>query len=259
MINSSETFKTYSKYYNIYIGTKTKDLEFYKSLTEKNRKIVEIGCGTGRILKFFLKNDYHITGIDISHEMLELCKIDLVNFISSGKLLLFNHDFSVSSFNELFDTALITFFTFNYVKNPVSFLKNVYDSLNNKAIIIIDLYYPHVFLNKEIEDKWLIKELKDNQRIITLKEKRRMENNIEHRIQIFSEDNVEETVRSERIYYSPHEIKKYLSNAGFINIRYSLTHNKDNFVDNIEEIDIKVGNYVVTAEKPGCVQVELKE
>ncbi len=249
MVNPIETYKTYSKYYDTYIGSFSKDLEFYKSLINKKDSIIEIGCGTGRILKYFIGLDYTITGIDISNEMLKICKAKLTHFISTNKLFVFNHDFSSAPFNKFFDIALVTFYTFNYVTSPLIFLQNVFTSLNDGAQIIIDLYYPHVFLNREIENKWIISEINDDNNKLILKDKRWFENHIEYRIQIFSINGIKELINSSRVYYNPCEIKSLLKKVGFKNIQYVLNYRSDSFLDEIEEFDIKSENYIIKAEK----------
>lgn len=47
------------------------ELDFYLSYAEKNKKILEIMCGSGRFLVPFLKYGYNIRGVDFSVEMLE--------------------------------------------------------------------------------------------------------------------------------------------------------------------------------------------
>ena len=143
----------------------------------------------------------------------------------------------------------MTFYTFNYVSSPLIFLQNVFTSLNDGALIIIDLYYPHVFLNREIENKWIISEIKGNKKTIILKDKRCFENHIEHRIQIFSINGIEELINSSRVYYNPYEIKSLLKKVGFKNIQYTLNYRYDSFLDEIEEVDIKSENYIIKAEK----------
>lgn len=51
------------------------ELDFYLSYAEKNKKILEIMCGSGRFLVPFLKYGYNIRGVDFSVEMLEKLKL----------------------------------------------------------------------------------------------------------------------------------------------------------------------------------------
>ena len=50
------------------------ELDFYLSYAEKNKKILEIMCGSGRFLVPFLEYGYNIRGVDFSVEMLEKLK-----------------------------------------------------------------------------------------------------------------------------------------------------------------------------------------
>jgi SAM-dependent methyltransferase len=51
------------------------ELDFYLSYAEKNKKILEIMCGSGRFLVPFLEYGYNIRGVDFSVEMLDKLKL----------------------------------------------------------------------------------------------------------------------------------------------------------------------------------------
>lgn len=51
------------------------ELDFYLSYAGKNKKILEIMCGSGRFLVPFLEYGYNIRGVDFSAEMLEKLKL----------------------------------------------------------------------------------------------------------------------------------------------------------------------------------------
>lgn len=51
------------------------ELDFYLSYAEKNKKILEIMCGSGRFLVPFWEYGYNIRGVDFSVEMLEKLKL----------------------------------------------------------------------------------------------------------------------------------------------------------------------------------------
>ncbi len=85
------------------------ELDFYLSYAEKGKNILEPLCGSGRFLVPFLERGFHITGMDLSEEMLaklkqkaphaEVIQSDITNytvqktfdyiFIPSGSLSLF--------------------------------------------------------------------------------------------------------------------------------------------------------------------------
>ena len=78
-----ETFETWNKVASLY-QDKFMDLDLYNntydficnSITRKNARILEIGCGPGNITKYLLSKrpDFDIYGIDIAPKMIELAK-----------------------------------------------------------------------------------------------------------------------------------------------------------------------------------------
>src|SRR5437016_8972835 len=78
-----ETFETWNKVASLYedkfmyldIYNETYDV-FCNSISKDNPNILEIGCGPGNITKYLLskREDFHIDGIDIAPNMIELAK-----------------------------------------------------------------------------------------------------------------------------------------------------------------------------------------
>jgi len=249
MISSAETYKLFAGYYDLYVRSYSEDLEFYKSFCDQNTVIIEIGCGTGRILKYLLESGLIITGVDTSEEMLEIARKKLINYLNANKLILLNHNFSLGKLKEKFDVALVTFYTFNYIiNNPAGFLKNVYKTLNKNGILIMDLFYPQSLIDRSFENEWRRHDFEVNGRKIKLSDKRWMDNLIEHRIQIYNENSREIQIDTQRRYYSPEEIKEILEQSGFCNIQFSLSFQNKTFVKEIHEKEL-VKNFVVIAKK----------
>lgn len=81
MSHHQETFNTWNKIAKIY-EDKFMNLDLYngtydffcKKLTERNAKILEVGCGPGNITKYILdqRADFDILGIDIAPNMIQL-------------------------------------------------------------------------------------------------------------------------------------------------------------------------------------------
>lgn len=85
MNSYKETFNTWNKVAKLY-QDKFMDLDLYnetyddlcENLSEKNPKILEIGCGPGNITKYLLKKrtDFDILGLDVAPNMIDLAKIN---------------------------------------------------------------------------------------------------------------------------------------------------------------------------------------
>ena len=249
MITSQDTYKLFAEYYDKYVRNFSEDLIFYLSRADKNEKIIEIGCGTGRILEYFLDNGYSITGVDISNEMIEKSRKKLSAYLKTGNLRILKHDFCVNTISEKFTLCLITFYTFNYIlDNPLQFLKNIYNILHIKGEIIIDCFYPHTLNQPTINNKWIEKEFMADGKLIRIKDRRNYSDNIELRTQVFKENEKTVTIDTQRRYYSPDELKELLILAGFKNIQFSAIYDHLSFSDTIKENAI-TRNFVVKAEK----------
>lgn len=217
-----EAYNKFAKYYDTYVNDFREDIELYSKFCKENDKILEVGCGTGRVLKHLLENGLNnITGIDISEEMLKKARTKLDKYINNKSLRLGKHDFSMDPIRMNFEKVFITYYTFNYVSDrPSKFLKNIYLSMSSNSLITIDLFYPVLFLNPEADSVWTERELKFGEnKTITLRSKKSFDGIYERRILVFIEDGLTTTIESERRFYSKDEIEGLLHDAGFRNIK----------------------------------------
>jgi SAM-dependent methyltransferase len=250
VISSEQTYKAFADYYDLYVGDFKNDIEIYTLFCDTRDNILEVGCGTGRILRHFLESGYCMTGIDISEEMLAIAKKRLLNFEESGRLTISNHDFTNSAFHSGFEKVLVTFYTFNYIiEKPLQFLKNINKSLNANGLLILDLFYPRSLLNPTAENKWEVKTIHHAARSITLKDKRSLKSEIEYRTQIFIEGSSEIQIDTERRYFNPVQMKELLVRTGFQDICFSIGYANNGFNEIIDEKDITT-NFIVKASKP---------
>jgi len=64
-----------AEFYDPINGSRIPDLDFFKDYAKKaNGKILELACGTGRVLIPLAQAGYKITGIDLSTHMLDICR-----------------------------------------------------------------------------------------------------------------------------------------------------------------------------------------
>jgi len=130
---SADTYSKFALYYDAYVGKFDLDIPLYLHLTEGSSHILEIGCGTGRVLKPLLAKGHRVTGVDISPEMLKVAGQKLSPHITSGQLDLVEHNFCMSALKGVYDRILITFYTFNYLTSSNdchNFVRNVYKVLS---------------------------------------------------------------------------------------------------------------------------------
>jgi len=82
---------------------------FYSSLDEDNGKLLDLGCGAGEpVARYFIDNDWEVTGIDFSERMLELAS----KYVPEMQTI--KHDIREVEFEpETFDAITATYSLFH--------------------------------------------------------------------------------------------------------------------------------------------------
>ncbi len=135
--------KLYSKlaqvYYEMYqeLFDYKKEFMYYDKLLKKYKckKILEMGCGSGNLAPFFLKEGYDYVGLDLFKEMIKIAK----KVEPKAKFL--QGDMRNLKLYEKFDAVLITGRSFTYLTtndDVMNTLKSIYRVLNKKGILIFD-------------------------------------------------------------------------------------------------------------------------
>lgn len=139
----------YANFYDKFYENKNykRELDFIKDLLRtrnfylSNKRILEIGCGTGNF-SVNIQSSNSLTAIDPSSEMITIAKQKFKHMNSSF------HQFSISEFNQLsnsqkkFDLIVLLFHVFSYLsKNDIEELKILLEKyLDNEGILIFDYW-----------------------------------------------------------------------------------------------------------------------
>lgn len=125
------------------------DINFYLSYAkETTGKILDLGCGTGRILIPIAKLGKEIIGIDNSEYMLEICKNKIRKELNSkaSKITLIKANITNFEFDEQFSLVIIPFGPFNYLNNvseQINCLTCINRHLNSEKVLVFDIWYPN--------------------------------------------------------------------------------------------------------------------
>lgn len=223
-----EIFNDYAYYYNMFYGNKDYQGEanVIHDLINKygkisTKKLLNLGCGTGRHDYELNKLGYHIKGIDLSQNMVEIAKEKYHNIP--------NLEFEVGdaryySVQNRYDAVISLFHVMSYQNENVhvkQMMKTAYDALEEGGLFIFDAWYgPGVLTDrpairkKEVEDK-------DN-RIVRFAQPTMDPNknlvDVNYDVYVFNKSNgsvseIRETHKM-RYFFMP-EIEFFLCNAGF--------------------------------------------
>ena len=118
------------------------DIKFYLSLLHPGRdSVLELGCGTGRVLRPLLRAGLDVTGLDISESMLEIAGLKL----TGQKCELVHADMRDYSLDRLFHAVIVPFNTFLYmytVDDQRACLKCAFRHLEPGGFMVIDVFNP---------------------------------------------------------------------------------------------------------------------
>jgi SAM-dependent methyltransferase len=119
-------------------------LEFYsnKAISKKNKKILDLCCGTGQFASLFLRNGYNVTGIDLSENMLYYAKKNNKKYIDKSKAKFVRADAANFSLNERYGLVVSTYDSLNHLENEKmlkSCFVSVHNVLENDGYFVFDL------------------------------------------------------------------------------------------------------------------------
>jgi SAM-dependent methyltransferase len=123
------------------------DKDFYlRSAAASAGRILELGCGTGRILLPIAEQGYQITGLDLSEHMLSKCRQKLKSIANSSTdhVQLVRGNMTNFRLDNTFGLAIIPFHAFQHligIAHQLGCLSSINRHLIMKAKLIFDVFY----------------------------------------------------------------------------------------------------------------------
>ena len=138
------TYDWSSKYYDKVLNSSVieEDIDFYKSYLTKDSKVLEVGCGTGRVSLNICNLCKIVDGIDLSESMLSVfrSKLNGINNINIYKMNMIDY-----KINESYDLIIFPFRSFQSLTSPddkIKCLINTFTHLKENGTIIIQMFNP---------------------------------------------------------------------------------------------------------------------
>lgn len=137
-----------ARYYDALNSDQVNDIPLYLTLAkETGGPVLDVGCGTGRILFPFLASGYETHGIEQELEMLELAQKRSLSLTSAerGQLSLFHGDASQYALATHYSLILLSYnmlMHFHDEETQIQLLQNLRASSHSRTRLIIDLPHP---------------------------------------------------------------------------------------------------------------------
>ena len=210
---------------NIYDGMNTSlaDLEFYKRCLPKNKdaRILELCCGTGRLTIPIAKDGYNISGVDFTPSMLEQAKVKAskegldIEFIEA--------DIRTLDLANKYDLIFIPFNSIHHLYKNEDLFKTfdaVKTHLKDGGLFLLDCFNPNIqfIVEGEKEQQEIAKYTTSDARNVSIKQIMRYENATQiNRIEwhYYINGAFDSIQNLDMRLYFPQELDSYLDRSGF--------------------------------------------
>ena len=169
-LSLGEQFDRFARYYDGDYRNYDVDLDLILDLADgSDSPVLELGCGTGRVMRALLEAGRKVTGVDVSSQMLEVARRKLEVFPADGRYDLVQDDLATFVLqDDGFGLAVCTSNTLMHLTAPaqqMALLRNAHRHLADGGRLLIDLFNPDVArlvaVNNvmELADEWVDDEL----------------------------------------------------------------------------------------------------
>jgi len=225
-----------------------RDLAFWVDLCREAGDVLELGCGTGRVLIPAVQAGASVTGVDQAPGMLARCraKVDALPEEAARRITLVRADMTSFHLGRTFPLAIVPFRPLQHlitVSEQLRFLECVREHLEPGGKLVFDVFHPNLaalaapITGEEVEDTPEFR-LADGR---TLRRAFRMVG--KHRAEQYNDVELIYTLDGERIvhaftmrYFFRYEVKHLLALGGFRVAELYGDFDKSEFVDGSPEM-----------------------
>ena len=148
----------FSRFYNSFVSI-NEDLSFFQNLTKVyGRKVLDLGCGTGRVSIPLAQDGCDVTAVDLSADMLSILAEKAEG--KEYKLKIIQEDVCNLCLEEEFDIAILPVGTIVLIWDKEKLFESVYHNLRLGGVFTFSYFdygrindnrtlMPHMFFNKQ--------------------------------------------------------------------------------------------------------------
>jgi SAM-dependent methyltransferase len=141
-----DPFDIYARFYDPDLGDLDADLSFYEQFAARcGSPILELGCGTGRVLLPLARQGFRITGIDASAEMLQRARAKIASEELGERVTLAQQEMCELELEERFNMAFAALNSFAHLHttdDQLAALAHIRRHLNPGGMLIVDMFNP---------------------------------------------------------------------------------------------------------------------
>jgi SAM-dependent methyltransferase len=141
-----DNYDLFARFYDLFYGQRVDDLAMYRDFARAaDGAILELGCGTGRVLIPLASDGFRLTGLDVSPAMLDLARAKVKAANLEGTVNLVHADLRKFDLSDRFALAIIPINTFMHcfdIEQQLACLRCVRRHLSSGGRLVIDVYNP---------------------------------------------------------------------------------------------------------------------
>jgi SAM-dependent methyltransferase len=140
-------YETIARFYDAENADMTDDLELYSELAEEvGEPILDVGCGTGRVMLHLAQEGYRVVGVDGAREMLARGQRKLKNQPKLRPLVTFiQGDALNTTYSEAFKLILVPYnglLHFREQIDQIALLQQLVSQMDDDGLLVLDLPNP---------------------------------------------------------------------------------------------------------------------
>jgi SAM-dependent methyltransferase len=142
----TDPYAAYARFYDLeFEGIDEDLLPIEQFALRAGSPILELGCGTGRVLLPLARSGFQVTGVDISPAMLEIARRKVVDEGLESCVTLVEQDMRALSLDRHFNMVFVAINSFSHLlslDDQLVTLSRVRDHLRPGGLLLIDLFNP---------------------------------------------------------------------------------------------------------------------
>ncbi len=148
--NELDEYEVMAKYYDVWYEDFTEDINFYRALAERTGgPILELMCGTGRVMVPLADAGFEVTGVDQSSAMLDILstKVELIGGKVERNIDVIESDIRSFKTDTRFRLAFVPFNSFLHLlthKDQIDALKNIAAHMVEDGVLSISVFNPRL-------------------------------------------------------------------------------------------------------------------